>query len=323
MNNTKNIAFVSPIGNGGPSELYKTLVPLLSHEMWGHSINLVMSTKEWIKLHFYGGKYDTIVSVLPFLWKPNCQNFILNIHGDYREDRGWKNPGAVLAFFYPWSARFADMFIFPSEYLRKKLNLQHKHERIIGNICAFPIRETPKEKVWNPIKLISTTNWNHPQKAEAMLTLIKTIIEQKEVENIEWTIIGWWDLLYKEYIESITKKNISIKVQTVGLQENKQVQKLLEESDVFIYATYVETFGIAILEAASQWLPLILLSHDAFSWLWNDEAIFHLDDMAHEIKKLKEDELYYRNRSEASLTDARKFRKEWISKKWKDLFDNI
>jgi hypothetical protein len=45
--------------------------------------------------------------------------------------------------------------------------------------------------------------------------------------------------------------------------------------------------------------------------------------MANEIKKLKEDELYYRNRSEASLTDAKQFRKEEIIELWKNILKKL
>lgn len=89
----KKIAFVSPIGNGGPTELYRKLVPILN-ETYGDSFecNLINTTSGWIRLHRNTEKYDIIVSVLPFLWKPPHCQFILNIHGDYRMDRGIKNP---------------------------------------------------------------------------------------------------------------------------------------------------------------------------------------------------------------------------------------
>jgi glycosyltransferase involved in cell wall biosynthesis len=142
-------------------------------------------------------------------------------------------------------------------------------------------------------------------------------------ENILWSIIGWGEETYKEALQNRVKWNASIRVSCLGYKKNEEIYSLLQESDIFLYATHAESFGIAILEAASQWLPLVLMKHEAFVWLWNDTSIFELSEIPIELTRLMSDTDYSTSRSETSLYDARKFEVDVILEKWKRFLNRI
>ncbi len=320
----KKILFVAPIGNGWPSELYKKIVPLLQ-EQYGEEfeVELSRSVLWWIKAHFSWKKYDTIVSVLPFLWKP-CKNFVLNIHGDYRVERGFGSIWGILAYMYPYTLLFADIIVYPSEYLRKSMNIQRKQQYIIGNICPFPPVDIPKtissEK--EEFTLITTTNWNNPDKANAIIELAKQLRETDfSDKKIVWKIIGGGYEIYEKTLMEIFEKWKNFTINLLGFVPNNRIQEILSWGDIFIYATHRETFGIAILEAASQGIPLVLVQHEAFIWLWNDKSIFDLSDISDELSRMMSDRVYYATRSEMSISDADKFKKDNILKLWRTLLE--
>ena len=325
----KKIAFVSPVGNGGPTELYKQLVPFLN-EKYGDifECTLIHSTLEWLKLHANMKRYDIIISVLPFLWKPPHCRFILNIHGDYRMDQGMHSVWALLAYLYPYSTLFADCLIFPSEYLKKTLWFTHQKQLVIGNFCAFPIKDEPKvygaEK--RDFTWITTTNWNNPHKAKATLELIENIYHGSYGDRkITWNIIGgWWEKYETDIQNILQKRNSPISLQCLGFKKNEEVVSLLNESDIFIYATHAESFGIAILEAASQWLPLVLMDHPAFHGLWDESSIhYSYQAISEELIKLMNSIAYCQNQSTKSVKNVQKFSQENILEKWIVLLTKI
>ena len=60
---------------------------------------------------------------MPFLWRPKCQKFILNIHGNFCKEQGFLSPRKILAHWYPKNMRFADEIIFPSKWLANEISL--------------------------------------------------------------------------------------------------------------------------------------------------------------------------------------------------------
>lgn len=316
----KKIAFVSPVGNGGPSELYKQLVPLLNEMYWDFfECTLINTTSRWIGLHFNRERYDIIVSVLPFLWKPPHCQFVLNIHGDYRMDQGLSSPWSLLAHLYPYSVHFANQLIFPSRYLKENLWLNHRNQDIIGNICPFPIRQDTKswEDGKSEFHCITTTNWNNQHKARAILELAAVLARGDfDWKKIFWSIIGWWSEKYETSLWKILEKNPNIRADLLGYRQNQEVLSLLQKGDIFLYATHAESFGIAILEAASQGLPLVLVDYPAFHGLWDEESIYRKEGINKEIKQLTTITDYYIHRSKNSLEMANNFGQKDILEKW-------
>lgn len=319
------IALISPIGEGWPTELYRNLAPLLmTAEDRGLEVTLINSIGWWIWAHMNSEKFDIIISSIPFLFRPIHSKFILHVHGDYRSEWWFRSMGSVLAYLYPFTSLFSDALIFPSDYLKDTLQLKHKAQHVIGNFCGFSIQEGRKSPPANTVRCITITNWNNPKKSDAMIGLTKSLIQGWDSDiQLHWSVISGGTEKVVETIENLQRENTNISIHLVGSKKNIEIEKLLEESDIFLYATSAETFGIAILEAATKWLPLILAPHPAFDKLWNKEAIIPIEHIPEEIQKLCWNQDYYSQRSSMSLQDAKRFEKKTILQSWYTFIDHV
>jgi len=112
------------------------------------------------------------------------------------------------------------------------------------------------------------------------------------------------------------RKNPNITVRLLGHKHKREILSLLQESDIFLYATHAESFGIVILEAASQGLPLILIDYPAFHGLWNESSIISLNSINEELIKLMDNSMYFQKRSLESLENTKGFNPHIIKKQW-------
>ena len=83
------------------------------------------------------------------MWRPKCQKFILNIHGNFCKEQGFLSPGKILTHWYPKNMRFADEIIFPSKWLANKIS-SSKNVVTQEVTCAEAYQWTQGE--WQPGK---------------------------------------------------------------------------------------------------------------------------------------------------------------------------
>src|SRR3989344_5559463 len=117
------VHFISP-RSGGPYKQHALLAKALRQH--GYISYHYSSLWRWLRLHF--NRTDIIISGVPFLWIPDKKKFLLNIRGDFRKERSWRN---ALSALYPHTIRHTEKIIVPSEFLKKQLGLKRAH--VISN----------------------------------------------------------------------------------------------------------------------------------------------------------------------------------------------
>ncbi len=132
-----------------------------------------------------------------------------------------------------------------------------------------------------------------------------------------------WDGKYLNTIKKqITVYKIPKNIKIIFLwQLNKEsLTDRLNKSDIFLYSTFQETFGISIIEAMSFWIPVILNNYELFNELYDNEFISKdTIDFRDKLDKLVNDAEYYKNYLEKWYVNLEKFDKEKIIERWHNL----
>ncbi|MDC0236208.1 glycosyltransferase [Candidatus Pelagibacter sp.] len=166
--------------------------------------------------------------------------------------------------------------------LRKKINY-----KIIPHGVEKKLRLIGKKKLKNK-------NWHYKKKKKIKLIYVSPIFHyknhktvarsfsklKKKYDNLEIKFVGNYDHnleLYNEIInnKSITKKNFT------GEVSHKKVINLLNNSDIFIFASSSETFGISLVEAMALGMPIVCSNKSSLPEILEDGGLYfnpNIDD---------------------------------------------
>jgi len=316
----KKIVFIAPVWEWWPKVLYRDLVELLTKKYPKYEYFLVSSAKEWIKLHFYNKKYDLIISSIPFFWNPlNCK-YIIQHHWLYRNERWFTSISKILCWFYPYNNLFSKIVLYPSDFLKNYYNSKHKNQQVILNFSTFPIIKNKTNNLLDKVEinLLTITSFSFYKKAIWILDIFQKLDNIDITKQFNYYICGDW-----KYLDEIKSKLINykipdnIKIFFLWKLSKKEIIKLLEEIDIFLYSTFQETFGISIIEAMSFWIPVILNNYELFNELYDNEFISKDNiDFIDKLNKLINDKEYYKEYLEKWYKNLEKFDKDIIIDKW-------
>ena len=131
-------------------------------------------------------------------------------------------------------------------------------------------REQRREKIRNQFgvkkddKLIVTVGRNHPKKGFALIPEIVSHLLKKD-EDFVWLIVGEGSQAIKELAEK-SGPEVSRRIQvtdTIGLKDegyeypSQELIEVLDAADIFAFPTFLETFGIVVIEAMAAGLPVV------------------------------------------------------------------
>lgn len=212
----------------------------------------------------------------------------------------------------------ADCFVCVSSYLKDKIG--DKDTVVIPNFISD--RKVVVHKDKNLFKIITVSSMTENKNT---MLLLKAISRLKSYDNIELSIIGDGPQ-YKTILEFIKKNNLK-NVKILGNIANDKVIYEIAKSDVLVSTSYIETFGVSILEAISQGVPVIATnSGGPIDIINNINGIilegFCEKELADKIIEIKNKKIIF---------DETKIRKDYISrfsssvtvKKYINLYNSI
>lgn len=187
----------------------------------------------------------------------------LNLHGGKLAEFAEAKPNLVFN-----TLKKANQIFTPSYYLKhyfEENGLQVKYMPNPINLNLFPYnRSNPKafsilwvrafHKIYNPefaIEVFRDIQLKYPS---ATLTMIGP--DKGELETC---------------LKLIEKYNLSEKVYLPGKINNKELANYYHSHSVFINTTSYESFGMAVLEAASCGIPIISFDVGELRFIWNDK----------------------------------------------------
>jgi glycosyltransferase involved in cell wall biosynthesis len=110
---------------------------------------------------------------------------------------------------------------------------------------------------------------------EDIIRATKMVEKEKIVESL--TIVGLPDfsLKYYKYLISLTKKlNIQDKVNFISYVTEDEKLKLFKNSDLFVFVNDANTWGLVVVEAISDSLPVVISDNIGIAEILDDRAAY-------------------------------------------------
>jgi glycosyltransferase involved in cell wall biosynthesis len=188
----------------------------------------------------------------------------------------------------------ANAVIYLSKYSKNYINFFLKNsknkKRIIPHaidlklINFFKKKKIPKNlKTKKIIKICLLSDVNFNKNYENVLKAISLI---KKNYNIQLFWIGNYNpILIREFNKLVNilnepKKYIFYK----GLFSHSKAMSFLKKSDIFLYTSYCETFGVAVLEGMCSKLPIVILKHPLYKEILGNNAFFFRNNNVEDLK---------------------------------------
>jgi glycosyltransferase involved in cell wall biosynthesis len=159
---------------------------------------------------------------------------------------------------------------------------------------------------------------------------IKTLYEVVKVfPNATLSMVGPNKGILNQCMELANQLGLSDKIDFIGPVANTELKDFYQTHDIFLNTTQYESFGLAVIEAASCGIPIVSTSVGEIPYLWKNEfdimlvESFSQIEMANQVIKLLEnDELYHFLSNNARYT-ANQFSWDKVKPKWIELLNRI
>lgn len=167
----------------------------------------------------------------------------------------------------------------------------------------------------------------HPQKGIFDLVDIWSEVV-KHNQNAKLAIIGSGEKSFTDKLKhKIDEKNLNKNILLLGYKENKDKFEILKSSKIFLFPSYFESFGIAIVEAMSCGLPIVAYDlpvyHGVFTEGMIRVPIKNKDLFAEEVVNLLEDIQHYNKIGEQAFNLSEKFSWKKFSVEIKNIIDPL
>lgn len=283
MKNKITIAFLAPETKWWAYYIYKDLVSWL-REQYSDKLEIYFfnSKKDWLKLHF--NKYDFIISIIPFLFKPIwAKKYIFNPRGNFEIEKKVNKLWNKLLYLAKNNISFSDNIWITSYFIADKLNFREKfNDKIVItpdfiklNLNINSLVRKEKKLLKSRVNILTVSSTKFFEKWMWILDL-KIELSKIKNKNIEWTIIAWWNDQNKNKIKS-EFDNVrvwkNIKINWIDWLEKEKLNQYYKKTDIFLYWTRLETWWWTIMEAMNHWIPIILLDYELWKYIYPKEII--------------------------------------------------
>ncbi len=221
------------------------------------------------------------------------------------------------------SCKYLDKLVVVSRELKHIYSEDFKNNDIKCQVEYIPnfLEKLPKKINKLDNKNIISVGRLEPEKGFLDLVSVFKLIELKDGE-VYLNLVG--DGSQKDKIfKNIVDNNISRKVKMPGYLDFEELNKLYEETSLYLMTSYTESFGLVLIEAMSHGIPVIafscaegakeLINNGVNGYLINNRNEHEMADRAVKLlnnpDKLKE-------LGENARTTALKYSKDEVKKMW-------
>lgn len=244
---------------------------------------------------------------------------ILTIHdlGSAKQGNKLRN-FIVKLFWFSWPLQRVKYITVISEFTKQELlkNFRIKPHKvfIINNCISDKYKYAPKQDLAKkPIVLQIGT------KANKNLNRVVNAIEEIDCKLF---IIG-------ELSDSQTSllKETQIDYENFYNLSKEEMLKKYIESDIILFVSTYEGFGMPIIEANAVGRPVITSNIEPMNSVASDAALlvnpFNIDEIRDGLKRLIENKVLRANLIDKGLENAEKYHADYIAKQYMDVYDKI
>jgi len=267
-----------------------------------------------IHINVFSGPAFQISEYASLLAKLRGKKLLLSLHGGILPEFSERNASRIAKVF-----NRADKILTPSLYLKAFFEKQGYQIDYLPNsvdLAKFPYGRNqvkPSSILW----VRAFTQIYNPELA------IKAFLEvKKKIPEATLTMVGPDKGILNESKELIHKLGLEDSITITGPVKNEELYTYFQSHSVFINTTSYESFGVAVLEAASCGIPIVSTKVGEIPYLWEHEKniLLTLDfepvNFANEILKLINNQDMSSNLSREARIKAESFTWENIKPYW-------
>ena len=218
----------------------------------------------------------------------------------------------IARFILKKSLNLTNKNIYVSDFLRtyytSKYNLNKYNQVVIYNGISFTNRISPNKiavyKIRNELKigkdvlLLGTVgNFNEVRNHYFICKFIN-LLKQSNI-NFHFVFIGakvnYAPHLYDNCIDYCIQNNLNQQVSFLGAMTN--IQTLLPQLDAFIYSSKQDTFGMAVVEAIAEGVPVFVNDWEVMLEINNNKNLMTIFKTNDELDLLNKFKKYIENKS--------------------------
>ena len=207
---------------------------------------------------------DFSIILLCLIGKVMGKEHVHMLHGNHILEK--KDKGIIMYLKYELIIRIANVVIFPTSYLQKELLKQRKLKKTFVLPPGIDLEIKNKKSIPKEVaNFIDITSFHRLEKARGIVPLINAFNAVKRKKDKLLIIGGGF------YLDQFKEKYSSSQVIFVGHKDNPY--DWLKKSDVFVHCSFLESFGIAVIEAIAHNLPVITVNVQGLPEAAGDAAI--------------------------------------------------
>lgn len=272
-----------------------------------------------LHIDVFSGKSFLFARLAAMVGKLKCKKIILTLHG-----------GALHQFYNGREKSFESLFrgvvvrspsMFLKDYFhRKGFNIIHVPNPVM--LDKFPM----KREVANPYSLLWVRAFTRIYNPEIPVTTLHLLVQ--EFPKASLTLIGPDRGMLSEIKVLINRLGLQDRVNILGSVKNNELPFYYHSHAVYLNTTSYESFGIAVVEAASCGIPVVSYNVGEIPFIWRDGEDILLSEpeegsegIVKQVKRLWQDPELVNWITRNASTKSKEF--SWIELKrhWMDLID--
>lgn len=155
-----------------------------------------------------------------------------------------------------------------------------------------------EEKKITEMKFITVSALNEIKNVEFLIDVIHKLYIKKSERNIKFRIIGNGPF-YNRILNKINELKLQNIIELCGDIEREKVYNFLKESNVFLFSSKSEGFGLVVVEALKMGLPVVSsnipVMHEIIREGHNGYMCNNLDDYVEKIELILQNYSYFCN----------------------------
>ena len=269
---------------------------------------LKSKSKNEIKKYINGIDADTFIV---------CDEVFLN----YIDKKDYKNINLIYWVHNIYEGMIKNIKLYDSVIVPSD-NIKNKYFSDINNVYVIPnainIVDNIKKYDSNN-RIITVSKLSKDKCITDLIYVMKEVVNKNK--NIVLNIIGDGEERVN-ILRLIKSLNLSNNINMLGFYEHEDLIAELKDSDVFIFASNNETFGISVLEAMSIGLPVVVFEDECINEFINDEIDGFIienrsyEDMAVKVIQLLDNQKLQKEIGSCAVEKSRNFDVNVIKREW-------
>jgi glycosyltransferase involved in cell wall biosynthesis len=149
----------------------------------------------------------------------------------------------------------------------------------------------------------------------------------KSGDNIKLIIVGGKGWLWKKVFEKAEKSKYKKDIIFIGQVSSEKLSEIYQNAEVFILPSFYEGFGLPILEAMANGVPVIAGNNSSMIEITGDAGIlinpYKPEEITKAIKKIIQNKNFREKLVEKGLKQAKKFTWEKCAKKTMEVLNEV